>query len=506
VHEAVDAAGEPDEDAEVGDRLDLARHAVAAAEAVRELAPRIRLALLEAERDAPALLVDVEDHDLDLFAHVDDLGRVHVLVGPIHLGDVDEALDAFLDFHEAAVVSDIRDLAEQARVRRVAARDVLPRVRAELLDAERHALALAVELQDAHVDLVADLHDLGRVLDALPRHVGDVQEAVNAAEVDERAVVGQVLDRALDDVAFLQVVQQLRALGAVFLFDDRATRDHDVVAALVEFDDLELELLALEVARVAHRAHVHKRSGQERADVVELHGKPALDAAVDHALDDLALGEGLFEAGPGARALRLLARQAGLAGAVLDGVERDLNFLADVNIDFAAVILELVGRYHGLGLEPDAHDHDVGIHVDDGAGQDLAGLDLLAGEALLEELLERFGHWVFRAAGPTWVYLPYGVMPVRILLNAAGHPARRPCRPPPALQIPRAASGNRSRASSMTRPTTSSMVNAVESTTMASGTATSGATARVVSRLSRSAISAERAARLPLNPFSFNCL
>ena len=287
------------------------------------------LALLEAERNAAALLVDVEDHDLDLFADVHDLGRVDVLVGPVHLGDVDQAFDALFDLDEAAVVRDVRDLAEQPRVRRVAPRDVLPRVRAELLDAERNALALAIELEDAHVDLVADLDDLRRVLDALPRHVGDVQQAVDAAEVDERAVVGQVLDHALDDVAFLQVVEELRALGAVFLLDDRAARHHDVVAALVELDDLEFEFLAFEVARVAHRAHVHERAGQEGAHVVEFDGEAALDAAVDHALDDLALGEGFFEAGPGAGALGFLARQAGLAGAVLDGIERDLDLLAD---------------------------------------------------------------------------------------------------------------------------------------------------------------------------------
>src|SRR5688572_17723595 len=89
VHEAVDAAREPDEDAEVGDRLDLPGHLVAAVEAVGELAPRVRLALLEAERNAAALLVDVEDHHLDLLADVYDLGGVYVLVGPVHLGDVD---------------------------------------------------------------------------------------------------------------------------------------------------------------------------------------------------------------------------------------------------------------------------------------------------------------------------------------------------------------------------------------------------------------------------------
>ena len=209
VHQAVDAAGQADEQAEVGDRTDLAADLVAAVVVVGELAPRIRLALLDAERNATTLLVDVEHHDLDFLADVHDLGRVDVLVGPVHLGDVHEAFDAFLDLDEAAVVGNVRDLAEQPRARRIAARDVLPRIGAELLEAEADALTLAVELEDAHFDLVADVDDFRRMLDALPRHVGDVQQAVDAAEVDERAVIGEVLDDALDDRAFLQLVEQL---------------------------------------------------------------------------------------------------------------------------------------------------------------------------------------------------------------------------------------------------------------------------------------------------------
>jgi hypothetical protein len=36
------------------------------------------------------------------------------------------------------------------------------------------------------------------MLDALPGHVGDVQQAVDAAQIHEGAVVGEVLDHALD--------------------------------------------------------------------------------------------------------------------------------------------------------------------------------------------------------------------------------------------------------------------------------------------------------------------
>ncbi len=71
----------------------------------------------------------------------------------------------------------------------------------------------------------------------LPRHVGDVQEAIDAAEVDERAVIGEVLDDALDDSTFLQTLEQLFALLGEFTLDHRATRNDDVVALAVELDD-----------------------------------------------------------------------------------------------------------------------------------------------------------------------------------------------------------------------------------------------------------------------------
>ena len=321
MHQAVDVARQADEDAEVGDGLDLAGHLVAAVVVLGELLPRVGLALLQAQRNTAALLVHVEHHDLDFLAGVHHLRGVDVLVGPVHLRDVHQAFDAVLDLHERAVVGDVGDLAEHAGVRRIAAGNVLPRIRAELLQAEADTRALAIELQDAHIDLVADLDDFGRMLDALPRHVGDVQQAVDAAQVDERTVVGEVLDRAAHDRAFLQVVHQRAALGGELLLDDRTPRDHDVIALLIELDDLELERLVLEIRRIAHRTHIDERARQECADVVDLDGEAALDAAGDDAGDDLGVVECLFQARPGAGALGLLARQTGLARAVLDGIQ-----------------------------------------------------------------------------------------------------------------------------------------------------------------------------------------
>ena len=110
---------------------DLVADAVLGADQV----PRVRLGLLETQREPAPFLVDLEHDALDPVADVEHLGRVLDALGPGHLGDVDQALDALLDLDEGAVVGQADDLAANARVRRVLGRGVLPRIVLQLLEA-----------------------------------------------------------------------------------------------------------------------------------------------------------------------------------------------------------------------------------------------------------------------------------------------------------------------------------------------------------------------------------
>src|SRR2546429_1681569 len=475
VHQPVDVALQTYENAEVGDRLDLARHLVALVVVLGELLPGIGLALLETERYAAPLLVHVQHHHLDFLPGVHHLGGIDVLVGPVHLRDVYQALDAVLDLHERAVVGDVGDLAEHAGTRRVAARDVLPRIRAQLLEPQAHARALAVELQNAHLDLVAHLDDLGRMLDALPRHVGDVQQAVDPAQIDERAVVGEVLDRAAHHRAFLQVLHERAALGGKLLLDHGAARHHDVVAFLIELDDLELERLAFQIGGVAHRTHVHQRPRQERPHVLDLHREAALDAPGDDAGHDLGLVECLLESRPGACALGLLARQARLAGTVLDRIERDFHLVAGLDLHLAAFVLELLEGNHGLGLEAYVDDDDVRGDVDDEPGKDHPRADALIGETLLEELGETFCHTFTLHALPACPLGPSSCGPGK----KHRAPASCACQPRITFRACRdeRPQGPKRRAAirSSTRPTTAPTPSPVASITQASGAGRNGA-------------------------------
>ena len=71
-------------------------------------------------------------------------------------------------------------------------------------------------------DGVADRQDLARVVDVRPRELGDVDQAVDAVEVHERAEVDDVRDLALDDQARLQALQDRLALLLALLLEHRA--------------------------------------------------------------------------------------------------------------------------------------------------------------------------------------------------------------------------------------------------------------------------------------------
>src|SRR5690606_6434518 len=134
------------------DRLDRAGDLVTLAVAAGEGVPGVLLALLDTQRDAAALLVDIEDHDLHFVVDLYHLRRVDVLVGPVHLGDVHQTLDTLFQLGEAAVVGEVGDLGAHAGALGVAAGDLDPGVGAQLLQAQGDAVALAVELEDLDLD------------------------------------------------------------------------------------------------------------------------------------------------------------------------------------------------------------------------------------------------------------------------------------------------------------------------------------------------------------------
>src|SRR4051812_43944459 len=390
---AVHIAVEAEEQTELGLVLDLAFDRGARRVLLDEDFPRIAHGLLEAERDAALDRVDFENLHFDLLRGRDDLARMDVLLGPRHFGDVDQAFDARLQFDERAVVGDVGDAAFEPRADRELDLDALPRIVQQLLHAERDAVGLVVDLDDLDLHRLTDVEHFGRVIDSAPRDIGNVQQAVDAAQVHERAVVGDVLDHAVDHLTLFEVLHQLLALLGAGLFEDRAARHHDVAAAAIHLQDLERLVDVHQWGDVADRPDVDLRARQERHRAVKIDGEAALDLVEDHAGDLLVVLECGLELAPALLAARLVARQYRLAERILDALQIDFDGVADLDLVSTARALEFTERDAPLGLQADVDDREVLLDADDGPLDDGPFRQIAAAEGLFEQGGEVFARW-----------------------------------------------------------------------------------------------------------------
>src|SRR5579872_6340088 len=334
VHQAVDALFNLNEGAEIGHIAHPALHYGTDAVAAIDSGPGVGFELLEAERNTPVLGVDFQNNGFHLIARLHDFGRVLHAPRPGHFADVDQTLYSRFELHEGAIVGDVHHAANHLVVGGVTLQHRLPGVRRELLHAERDTLFGAIELEDLYGDLVAYVKDLGRMRDAAVRHVGDMQQAVNSTEIDEGAVIGQILDGSGGDRALFEMLEG-GALAAVdFFFHRHLARDHDIAATAVELDDFDRDVLSHQGIQVVNGAGIGLRSGHEGLDP-DVDGETALDAAQHAAGNDQLFLVGLIEVVPDAQ-----PRGAGMGkqyiplGLLAGVVDHHIDYVAGLNRDF----------------------------------------------------------------------------------------------------------------------------------------------------------------------------
>lgn len=323
----------------------------------------------EAEGDLAAVAVDVEHDGFDFIADGEHVARLADALGPAHFGDVDQAFDAGFDFDERAVRHDVDHLAVDLAALRILGDHVVPRVAGLLLEAERNALFFLVDADDDDFEVLADRKNFGRMGDAAPGNIGDVEQPVNAAEVDERAEVGDVLDHALAELVDLHLAQQLDAVVAERLLKQFAARNDDVAAVLVDLDDFDIELFADVVVHIVHRAHVELGAGQEGREAFDIDHDAALDAVAHETLDNIAFAVLGGDAVPGLDRVGFFETEFRHVVAVFDLFEEDVDFVADGD---RVELEELIGRNEPLGLVADIDKRAVLTFRDDDSFHDLA--------------------------------------------------------------------------------------------------------------------------------------
>ncbi len=199
------------------------------------------------------------------------------------------------------------------------------------------------------------------MVEAGPGHVGDMQEAVDAVEVDERTEVGDVFDRAGDlraDIDFAE--ESLALLGALF-FDDLAAAEDDIFAVLVDFDDFEIVNVADKLLKVFRRDDVDLRSGEECFDS-DIDGETAFNDGADFALDEAVAFEDADDFFPVLTLGRFFFREDDHALVVFETLEEDLDFVTDLD---GFRFIKFGGGNHALALVADVHEEFPGSDLKD---------------------------------------------------------------------------------------------------------------------------------------------
>ena len=202
------------------------------------------------------------------------------------LGNVDQAVHTVHDLSECTEGHQADDLDGSNVTDCILVSEDVPGVGGIGLVAKGDALLLGVVALDVHGDLLTNGNDLSGALDALPGQLGAVDHTVHAAEVNECTVAGHALDHAGVDLALLDLLPEglllctalvaqdetNGALGTLLVSDlqdaqghgltdksrqiavarnagmcggneDAVVQDNGLKAALVDADDLALEVL-----------------------------------------------------------------------------------------------------------------------------------------------------------------------------------------------------------------------------------------------------------------------
>ena len=251
---------------------------------------------------------------------------------------MDQAVNARYDLSECAERHELEDLNLSNRTDVVLGLEYVPRIVLLALVAEGDLLVFLIQTDNEYLYLVANRNDLGRVLDAAPGQLGDVNHAVHAADVYECAVGSQGLNGAVVLVADLDGVPDLLSSSLASLSLDLTDRTNNALALTVDLGDIE-GLLGLN--QLAHRL-ILRYAGlgcrDEYANAVCSCNNTAAVLLNDNTLNNGVLLVSLLNGLPALQLINALLGQSDGALAVVYANNNSLDLVANVDVGSYVIV------------------------------------------------------------------------------------------------------------------------------------------------------------------------
>ena len=353
------------------DSLDRTTHGITK----MDLFPRIGLQMAHREGEFLFFLADRDDNGVDFLAFLKNVARPGDATGPGKFGNVHQAFDAGLELDKRSVRYEAGDFSADLEIDRVFFGNLVPGVFGHLFEAEGDSEAFLVDFENEDFDFLTGLEKLGRMTEATPSHIGDVEESVQTVEVDEGSEFGEVFDTAFDLGSLVEVGEELGAFLVAFFLDQFATREDHVLAVFVQLHDPAFEGLAEEFAQIFRGVDVDLGRGQEGFDADVDHETTFHDAFYE-ALDGLSGFAELDDFIPVLFMGGFLTREDDLAVLVFEAFEKNFDLLPDGEVVRRAEFVQVDGAFRFVADV----DHDFA-----GAAFDNAAFD----DGSLAEILHR---------------------------------------------------------------------------------------------------------------------
>ena len=175
--------------------------------------PRIVSYLLQSQGNTASLDVITQNHALYLITNLHHVRSLVNLLYPRELADVSQAFDSFFQLDEGTKVGELGNSTLYYVIYVVLVFKVQPRIFAEVLQRKIDALLFWVKADNLQLDFLTLLYKVLRTSYVTPAHVIDVQQSIEATQVNEGTKAGEALYSTLNGITNGDVVKECVTIG-----------------------------------------------------------------------------------------------------------------------------------------------------------------------------------------------------------------------------------------------------------------------------------------------------
>ncbi|EFH71148.1 conserved uncharacterized protein [Gardnerella vaginalis 5-1] len=322
--------------------------------------------LLQGEGDATTIEINVDNLHEYFFATLNNSFWV-LYVTVCKLRNVNQALNAIFNGDEHTELNNLCDLALNDLSRNMSASEALPWIFLSCLKGKGNTFAIEINVENLNGNLIANLNNLRWVIDVLPRKLRHVNETVNTAEVNKRTEVYDRRHNAFANLTLLKLREEGFANFGLGFLKELATRKHNIVAVLIELENLSLNLLANVWRKIAHATHLNQGSWQEAAKT-DINNQAALNSFNNGTFNDAVCILNLLDVTPSTLILCTLLGENKTSFLVFLSYNKGFNGVANLdNIIWINVFFDgkFTGRNYTFSFVADVQQYFVVINLYD---------------------------------------------------------------------------------------------------------------------------------------------